>query len=62
MLHAGERGVDVLRQFFREQQSQRRIQFIDFADGLDALAILVRARAVAEAGGAGVAGAGVDFG
>ncbi len=37
------------------------IQFVNIADGVDAQAVLGRPAAVAEAGGAGVAGAGDDL-
>jgi hypothetical protein len=37
------------------------VEFVDFADAVDAQAVLADAGAIAEAGGAGVAGAGDDF-
>ena len=45
-----------------EQQAETGIQFVDFADGIDTQAILGRPAAIAEAGGAGVSGAGDDLG
>jgi hypothetical protein len=42
--------------------SQRSRPRVGFADGVDAQAVLGRPATVAEAGGAGVAGAGDDFG
>ena len=45
-----------------QQESQRRVELVDLADGGDPCRILADARAVAEAGGPGVAGAGDDLG
>ena len=53
---------DVRGQRFREQYAEHRVEFVDGADGFDARRVLRHARAVAEAGGPGIAGAGHDFG
>jgi hypothetical protein len=51
-----------MRQVFAEQDAEAGVQLVDLADGVDAQAVLGRPAAVAEAGGAGVAGAGDDLG
>ena len=48
-------------QRFGEQHAQRRIELVDVADRVDARRVLGHARAVAEAGRAGVAGARDDL-
>ena len=62
VLDAGQRLAHVVGQFLAEQQADDRVEFVDVAERGDARCILADARAVAEAGGAGVAGAGVDLG
>ena len=44
-----------------EHHADAAVQLVDGAVGLDAVAVLSDAAAVAEAGGAGIAGAGVDL-
>ena len=55
-------GANLVRPFFAEQQAEAGIPFIDLADAVNAPAVLCGAAAIAEAGGAGIAGAGDDFG
>lgn len=50
--------ADVFRQILGKQDAQRRIEFIDLADDIDALTIFGDARTIAETGSAGIAGAG----
>jgi hypothetical protein len=61
VLHSGETHFDGRRQGFRQQQAHRRIQLVHRADRFDARRVLGHARAVAQAGGAGVAGARDDL-
>ena len=62
VLHVGEQGAHVVGQGFGEQHADAGVEFVDFAQRVDAQAVLGDAVAVAEAGGAGVAGAGVNLG
>ena len=62
VLHVGEVGAYVVGQGFGEQQADAGVELVDFAQRVDAQAVLGNPLAVAEAGGAGVAGAGVDLG
>ena len=62
MLDIGEQGLHVLGQSLAQQYADGRIDFIHLAQGVDAQAVLGNPPAVAEAGGAGVAGTGVDLG
>ena len=62
VLDVEQRSLHRMGQVFAEQHAEAGIQLVDFADGVDAQAVLGRAAAVAEAGGAGVTGAGDDFG
>jgi hypothetical protein len=50
------------RHVFAQQQADEGIEFVDFAQRVDACAVLAGAAAVAEAGAAVVAGARGDFG
>lgn len=61
VLHVGEQRADCLRQGFGEEQAERGVGLVDLTDGVDAQAAFAHPLAVAKAGGAGVAGAGVDF-
>jgi hypothetical protein len=61
VLDAGEQFANIGGQVFAEDDAEQRVEFIDVAHGGDAGGILGGARTVAEAGGAGIAGAGVDF-
>src|SRR5574343_546477 len=54
-------GTHGVRQFFAEQDSEAGVEFVNFADGVDAQAVLGRPATVAKAGGAGIAGAGDDL-
>ena len=62
MLHIVQALAHRVGQCFGEQHAECAVQFVHRADGLDAQTDLGYARTVAESGGAGVAGAGVDLG
>jgi hypothetical protein len=53
--------AQVGRHVFAQQQPDEGVQFIDLAQRMDAHAVLFGAAAVAQSGGAVVAGAGGDF-
>ena len=53
---------DRIRQRLGQQHAERRIELVNGADRVDSCAILGDARAVAQAGGSGVAGACDDLG
>jgi hypothetical protein len=61
VLDAGEQFAHIGGQVLAEDHAEQRVEFIDVAHGGDARRVLGGARTVAEAGGAGIAGAGVDF-
>ena len=46
MLDVEQRGTDVVRQIFAEQKAEAGVEFVDFANGVDAQAVLGRAAAV----------------
>ncbi|KAG1270372.1 hypothetical protein G6F66_013829 [Rhizopus arrhizus] len=60
VLQVHDQRPHVLGQRCRQQQAERRIGLVDRAEGGNACVILGHALAVAEAGAAVVAGAGVD--
>jgi hypothetical protein len=62
MLHVRQQRAHVLGQFLAQQQADDGVGLVDLAQRVDAQAVLGDALAVAQAGGAGVAGAGVDLG
>ena len=62
VLHVGEQGAHVFRQLFAEHDADGRVGFVHLAESVDAQAVLGNPVAIAEAGGAGVAGAGIDLG
>ena len=61
VLDGDEQRAHVARQRFGQQHADLRVEFIDVAHGLDAQVVLWHAGAVAQAGGAVVAGAGGDL-
>ena len=61
VLHAGEERADIGRQFFREQQTNRGVGLVDFANRVDARIAFRDAAAVAQACLTSIAGAGVDL-
>ena len=54
-------GTHAGRNVLAEQQADIRVEFINLADRIDAQAVLGCPAAIAEAGGAGIAGAGDDL-
>ena len=50
VLHVDQQGADRFRQRLGEQRADARIELVDRADGGDPEAVLVDARAVAQAG------------
>ena len=62
VLNMGEAGVDGLGQVFREQYPDVAVEFVHFTNGVNTQAVFGRTCAIAESGGAIIAGAGVDFG
>jgi len=62
VLDVEQGGAHGIRQVLAKQYTEAGIKLIDFADGVDAQAILGCPAAVAEAGGAGIAGARDDPG
>ena len=62
VLHVDQQRAHVVGQFLAEDETDQRVGFVDVAQRLDTQAVLGDALAIAEAGGAGVAGAGVDLG
>lgn len=61
VLDGRERLAHIIRQVLREQHAERAVEFIERAVGFDAQVVFRHARAIAESGGAGVAGAGVNL-
>ena len=61
VLDIDQESANAVGQRVRENEPDHRIQFIDGTDRFDARAVLRNARTVAEAGRAGIAGAGDDL-
>ena len=61
LLDAGEQFAYLGRQVFAEDYAEQGVELIDIAHGGDARRVLGGARSVTQAGGAGIAGARVDF-
>jgi hypothetical protein len=62
VLHVDEQLAHFIGHLLAQQDADGGVGFIHFAQGVDAQAVLGHPVAVAEAGGAGVAGAGVNLG
>ena len=56
MLDTDQGGANGFRQVFDKQNTQPRVEFVHFAHGVDAQAVLGDTTAVAKAGGAGITG------
>ena len=61
VLDVGEQGPHRLGKLLAKQQADHGVELVDLAKAVDAQAVLGDPVAIAEAGGAGVAGAGVDL-
>src|SRR3989344_8494081 len=62
MLNIREHVMDIARQLASQQQADEAVQFVHRADCLDAAVGFFHARSNPEAGGAVIAGAGVNLG